>query len=125
MRNSNSRMRVLSLALLASVACVAPPFAGAGLAQTPAAQLDLSTVITRDVATGLGAVFLRDLKVVTVIFPDVAFGDTLVLTTRKTIHSDTFAGHFEMMISLPRNISRADSTVMVTAPSSLPLKIAP
>jgi len=38
MRGFNPRMRVLSLALLASVACVAPPFAAAGLAQTPAAQ---------------------------------------------------------------------------------------
>jgi Domain of Unknown Function with PDB structure (DUF3857)/Transglutaminase-like superfamily len=196
MPSSNLRMRVLSLALLASVACIAPPFAAAGLAQTPAAQpspdgapftvafdstiklnadktaeyvesrrvkvlgiaalqqvaqqnieyvegmqsfeivsaftekangttvaVDLTTVITRDVATGLGAVFLRDLKVVTVIFPDVAVGDTLVLTSRKTIYSDTFAGHFEMMIPLPRNISRADSTVRVTAPSSLPLQV--
>jgi len=195
MRSFNPR-GVLFLALLASVACVAPPFATAGLAQTPGAQpspdgasftvafdntvklnadktgesletrrvkvlgiaalrqvaqqsieyvegmqsfeiveaftekangtrvpVDLTTVITRDVATGLGAVFLRDLKVVTVIFPDVAVGDTLVLTTRKTIHSDTFAGHFEQMMPLPRNISRADSTVRVTAPSSLPLKV--
>jgi hypothetical protein len=136
MRNSNLRLRVLSLALLACVACVAPPFAGAGLAQTSAAQpfpdgapftmaldstvklnadktgeyletrrvkvlgisalqqvaqqsaeyvegmqsfeivsaftekgngtrlpVDLATVITRDVATGLGAVLLRDFLV--------------------------------------------------------------
>ncbi len=201
MRSFNSRIRILSLALLASAACVAPPFVTAGLAQTPPAQtpsaqtspdsasftlafdytlklnadktgeyvetrrvkvlgvaalqqvaqqnieyvegmqsldivsaftekadgtrvpVDLATVITRDVATGLGAVFLRDLKVVTVIFPDVAVGDTLVLTTRKTIHSDTFAGHFEQMIPLTRNVSRADSTVRVVAPSSLPLKV--
>jgi hypothetical protein len=34
--------------------------------------VDLATVITRDAATGVGATFLRDLKVVTVIFPDVA-----------------------------------------------------
>jgi hypothetical protein len=38
MRSFSPRMRVLSLALLASVACVAPPFATAGLAQTPPAQ---------------------------------------------------------------------------------------
>ncbi len=192
----NSRMRLLSLALLASVACVAPPFVTPVLAQTPPAQtspdsasftvafdntlklnadktgeyletrrvkvlgiaalqqvaqqqieyvegmqsldivsaftekadgtrvpVDLATVITRDAATGLGAVFLRDLKIVTVIFPDVAVGDTLVLTTRKTIHSDTFAGHFEQMIPLNRDVSRADSTVRVVAPSNLPLKV--
>lgn len=196
MRSFNSRMRILSLALLASAACVAPPFATAGLAQTPPAQIspdsasytvafdntlklnadktgeyienrrvkvlgvaavqqvaqqniayvegmesfdivsaltrkadgtevpvDLATVITRDPATGLSAMFLRDVKLVTVIFPDVAVGDTLVLTTRKTIHSDTFAGHFEQMMSLARDISRADSTVRVIAPSSLPLQV--
>jgi hypothetical protein len=85
--------------------------------------VDLATVITRDVATGLGAVYLRDLKVVTVIFPDVSVGDTLVLSTRKIFHSDTFAGHFEQLMPLARNIPRADSTVRVIAPSSLPLKV--
>jgi hypothetical protein len=38
MRGFNPRMRVLSLALLVSVACAAPPFATAGLAPTPPAQ---------------------------------------------------------------------------------------
>jgi hypothetical protein len=196
MRSSNPRMRALSLALLASVACASPPCAAPGRAQTPPAQpspdstsftlaldstlkldtdrtgeyletrrvkvlgvaalqqvaqqtldyvegmqslkivsaftekadgtrvpVDLATVITRDFATGLTAVFLRDVKIVTVIFPNVAVGDTLVLTSRKTFHSDTFAGHFEEMIPLARTISRADSTVRVIAPSSLPLRV--
>jgi hypothetical protein len=194
MRNFNQRMRVLCLALLASVACIAPPFATSGLAQTSPAQpdgasftvaldyalklnadktgevletrrtkvlgvaalqnvaqqnidyvegmqsleivaaftekangtkvpVDRATVITRDAATGLGAVFLRDVKVVTVIFPDVAVGDTLVLTTRKMIHSDTFAGHFEQMIPFAGNLSSGDSMVSVIVPSSLPLKV--
>jgi Domain of Unknown Function with PDB structure (DUF3857) len=85
--------------------------------------IDLATVITRDGATGLASVFARDLKIVTVIFPDVAVGDTLVLTMRRTIRSDTFAGHFEQMIPLPRAIPFADSTLRVIAPSSLPLKV--
>src|SRR5215470_4790196 len=85
--------------------------------------VDPATVITRDVATGLGAVYLRDLKVSTIIFPDVSVGDTLVLSTRKTIHSDTYAGHFEQMTPFPRTLPRADSTVRVIAPSSLPLKV--
>jgi hypothetical protein len=85
--------------------------------------VDLATVITRDGATGLASVFARDLKIVTVIFPDVAVGDTLVLTTRRAILSDTFAGHYEEMIPLARAIPFADSTLRVIAPSSLPLKV--
>jgi transglutaminase-like putative cysteine protease len=85
--------------------------------------VDPATVITRDGATGLASVFARDLKIVTVIFPDVAVGDTLVLTTRRIIRSDTFAGHFEQMIPLPRVVPYADSTLRVIAPSSLPLKV--
>ena len=67
-------------------------------------QVDPATVITRDAANGLGAVYLRDLKVVTVIFPDVAVGDTMVLTTRRAILRDTFAGHLEQLIPFPRTI---------------------
>lgn len=86
-------------------------------------HVDPATVITRDPATGLGGVYLRDLKVATVIFPDVSVGDALVLTTRKTIHSGVFAGHFEHLISFPRAVPYADSTVRVIAPTTLPLRI--
>src|SRR5215831_9084514 len=85
--------------------------------------VDPSTVITRDGATGLSGVYLRDLKLVTVIFPDVSVGDTLVLTTRKTMHSDTFTGQFEQFIPFSRVIQHADSTVRVVAPSTLKLKV--
>ena len=85
--------------------------------------VDLATVITRDAATGLTAVFVADVKVVTVIFPDVAVGDTLVLSTRRIIHSDTFAGHFEQAIPFSRSIARADSAVRVIAPADLPLRV--
>jgi Domain of Unknown Function with PDB structure (DUF3857)/Transglutaminase-like superfamily len=84
---------------------------------------DPASFITRDGATGLGAVYLRDLKVVTVIFPNVAVGDTLVLTSRRTILSDSFAGQFEQSIPLPRTVPRADSIFRVIAPSNLPLKV--
>jgi transglutaminase-like putative cysteine protease len=85
--------------------------------------VDLATVITRDAATGLAAVYVRDVKLVTVIFPDVAVGDTLVLSTRRVIHSDTFAGQFEQAIPFARSVTRTDSTVRVIAPSNLPLRV--
>jgi hypothetical protein len=196
-RRFNPRTGILSLALLASAACIAPPFAAAAPAQTPAAEqpssdgaaftlafdgtlklnadatgeyretrrvkvlgiaalrlvaqqsysyvqgmqsldvveaftekadgtrvpVDLATVVTRDGATGVNAEYVLDLKVVSVIFPDVAVGDTLVMTTRTTIHSNVFTGHHMQAFPLTRNISRASSTVQVIAPSSLPLKV--
>ena len=42
--------------------------------------VDLATIINRDAAAGLQATYLRDLKQRTIIFPDVAVGDTLVMT---------------------------------------------
>ena len=87
-------------------------------------QVDPATFITRDAATGLGAVYLRDLKVVTVIFPDVAVGDAMVLTTHKTVLHDTFPGHLEQLIPFPRTVPFADSKVEVIAPASLALEVA-
>jgi len=86
--------------------------------------VDPATVITRDGAAGLAAVYLRDLKALTLIFPDVAVGDTLVLQIRRTILADNFAGHFQTFVSLSRTIPYADSTWRVIAPSSVPLKVA-
>lgn len=83
--------------------------------------VDPASIVTRDSATGVNAEYLLDLKAVTVIFPDVAIGDTLVLTTRRTIHSNSLAGNFMQTIPLARSLSRA--AVQVIVPSDLPLKI--
>jgi hypothetical protein len=85
--------------------------------------VDPATIITRDAASGLGAVFRRNAKLVTVIFPDVAVGDTLVWTTRDKVHRDTFAGHLEYKDLYARDVARASSTTLVIAPSSLPLMV--
>jgi hypothetical protein len=196
-RPFNPRTGLLSLALLASAACIAPPFTVTTLAQTPAAEqpspdgaaftlafdgtlklnadatgeyletrrvkvqglaalrqvaqqsytyvegmqsldvveaftekadgtqvpVDLATVVARDGVTGVNAEYVLDLKVVTVIFPDVTVGDTLVMTVRTTIRSNVFSGHHMQAFPLTRNVSRASSTVQVIAPSSLPLKV--
>jgi len=86
--------------------------------------VDLATLITRDPATGLNAMYLRDLKVVTVIFPDLEAGDTVVLTTRIEHRRGIFAGHYFDQIAFPRNFPFADSTVRVIVPSGAPVNVA-
>jgi hypothetical protein len=186
----------LALALLASAACIAPPFVAVSLAQTPDAgqsqdaasyatshdytfrlhadrtgefldtrrvkvlgiaavdevaqqtiqyvegmqnldiveaftekadgtkvPVDSGSIVTRDAASGLASVFLPGAKAVTVIFPDVAVGDTLVLTTLHRMYRDTFAGHLEQSNQFDRSIAIAPSTMRVIAPSSLPLTV--
>src|ERR1700674_2134522 len=57
-------------------------------------QVDPASIITRDEASGLNAVYLRDAKARTVIFPDLAVGDSIVLATRTDAKSGVFPRHF-------------------------------
>src|SRR5947208_10488141 len=62
------------------------------------------SILTRDGATGLNAVYQRDVKVKTLIFPDVAVGDTLVHETRATRIDKRFPGPFNVQIVLARSV---------------------
>lgn len=86
-------------------------------------DVDPASVIIRDVAQADAAVYMRDTKTATLIFPDVAPGDTLVMTTRKIVRATVFPGHFQLLLPLPRTGSYAASTVTVSAPASLPLAV--
>jgi hypothetical protein len=86
-------------------------------------DVDPAAIVTRDAAQGPNAVYMRDHKTVTLIFPDVAVGDTLVMTTRKTVGATVFPGHFQMLLPLPRTTPFADTTIRVTAPAGLRLAI--
>src|ERR1700704_4533870 len=44
--------------------------------------VDPSRIFTRDAATGLDGLYLRDSKVTTLIFPDIEIGDTLVWVSK-------------------------------------------
>jgi transglutaminase-like putative cysteine protease len=86
-------------------------------------QVDPATFITRDAATGLNGMFELGHKVVTVAFPGVMVGDTVVLTTRTATSSDFSPWHLQWSVWLTRSVARAASTMQVIAPSSLPLKV--
>jgi hypothetical protein len=55
-------------------------------------SVDPANIITRDAASGLQATYASDLKIRTFIFPDVAVGDTLVMTIKSDILRDFFTG---------------------------------
>jgi transglutaminase-like putative cysteine protease len=86
--------------------------------------VDPATIITRDAASGLNAMYVRDQKLRTVIFPDVEVGDTIVMVTLRTWISGVYPGHFTDQYLFSRGFSIADSTVRIAAPKDLALKVA-
>src|SRR5215468_4136641 len=83
-----------------------------------------ATIMTRDEATGLNAVYLRDAKARIVIFPDLAVGDSIVLTTRSDIRTGVFPGQYFHNVVFPRHFPFADSTLQIVAPKDLTLNVA-
>jgi hypothetical protein len=81
-----------------------------------------SGIITRD-AEARGNVYTRDQKQIVVIFPDLAVGDTVVLTWRLTRSGDTFSGHYSQVHIFPRQLSLGTSQVQIIAPKEAYLNI--
>jgi hypothetical protein len=85
--------------------------------------VEQSNILTRDAASGLNAVYQRDAKVKTLIFPDVAVGDTLVFESRMNKLDKRFPGHFSLQIVLARSAPYDAYRLTVDAPSSLKLGV--
>jgi transglutaminase-like putative cysteine protease len=86
-------------------------------------HVDPGSILTRDAATGLNAVYQRDSKVKTLIFPDVEVGDTLVYVTRTNRIDRRFPGHFTFRALFPRSASYETYHLVVDAPKSLGLRV--
>ncbi|HEV2958000.1 MAG TPA: DUF3857 domain-containing protein [Xanthobacteraceae bacterium] len=86
--------------------------------------VDPASIMTRDEASGLNAVYLRDAKARIVIFPDLAVGDSIVLSTRSQIETGVFPGQYLYNVVFPRQLSFADSTLQIVAPKDLTLNVA-
>lgn len=56
-------------------------------------DVDPNRIFRRDAASDDNNGYLTDQKALTVIYPDLAIGDTAVLTTKLTIHKGSFPGH--------------------------------
>ena len=85
--------------------------------------VDHATILTRDAATGLNAVYQRDAKVKTLIFPDIEVGDTLVYVSRTDRIDKRFPGHFTFQSVFSRSVPYDTSRLTVDAPKSLGLRI--
>jgi transglutaminase-like putative cysteine protease len=85
--------------------------------------VDQSHILTRDAATGLNAVYQRDAKVKTLIFPDVEVGDTLVYTSRTNRIDKRFPGHFNHQAVFSRSVPYDTYRLTVEAPRSLGLDV--
>jgi transglutaminase-like putative cysteine protease len=86
--------------------------------------VDPASIITHDEASGLNAVYLRDAKARIVIFPDLAVGDSIVLSTRSEIKAGVFPGQYFYHVVFPRQVPFADSTLQIVVPKDLTLNVA-
>ena len=80
-------------------------------------------ILTRDAASGVQAVYLRDAKVKTIIFPDVQVGDSITYTTRVETRERMFPGQFYHQELFSRSLPLKTVGVTLEAPASMPLKV--
>ncbi len=83
--------------------------------------VDPVDILTRDRATGLDAVFTRDAKVKTIIFPDVEVGDTVVLRSKTHDIDRTYPGHYYLHYYLARSVPYDSFRLTVDEPAGLHL----
>jgi hypothetical protein len=86
--------------------------------------VDPGNILTRDAATGLNAVYQRDAKVKTIIFPDIEVGDTLVYVLKVNRVDKRFPGHWFYHAVLPGSVPYGTVHLTVDEPKSLGLRAA-
>jgi len=86
--------------------------------------VEAANILTRDAAAGLNAVYQRDAKAKTIIFPDIEVGDTLVYVLKVNRIDKRFPGHLFFHAVLPRSVPYGTYHVTVDEPKSLGLRAA-
>src|SRR5712691_1647101 len=86
-------------------------------------EIDEGHILTRDAATGLNAVYQRDAKVKTLIFPDIEVGDVLVYATRISRNDKRFPGHGYYQAVPTQSVPYDGYRLTVEAPKSLALAV--
>jgi len=86
--------------------------------------IDPAKILTRDAATGLNAVYQRDAKVKTLIFPDIEVGDTLVYVSKTNRIDRRFPGLFSFQATFPRSVPYGSYRLTIDEPKSLALRVA-
>ena len=80
-------------------------------------------ILTRDAASGAQAVYLRDAKVKTIIFPDLQVGDSIVYATRVETRERMFPGHYYSQDVFSRALPFKHVSVTLEAPAEVKLHI--
>jgi transglutaminase-like putative cysteine protease len=80
-------------------------------------------ILTQDASTGQQAIYLRDLKQRTVVFPDVAVGDTLVMTHKRDMAPRTIFRQFAQEREFPRSGAFTSIKMTVEAPLAMGLRV--
>jgi hypothetical protein len=83
--------------------------------------VEAANILTRDAATGLNAVYQRDAKVKTIIFPDIEVGDTLVYVLKVNRIDKRFPGHLFFHAVLPRSSRSRSDCGLPSAVKALPI----
>lgn len=81
--------------------------------------VDPAKILTRDAATGLNAIYLRDAKVKTLFFPDIEIGDTLVWVSKSRQVDTHFPGYFFYDVVFPRSVPIDTYRLIVDEPNSV------
>jgi tetratricopeptide (TPR) repeat protein len=87
-------------------------------------DVEPANIFTRDAASGAALILQRDFKSTTIVFPDIAVGDSIVFTYRLTTHSGVLGRHVDDGEIFPRYMPFATSTLRVVAPKSAGLQVA-
>jgi transglutaminase-like putative cysteine protease len=80
-------------------------------------------ILTQDASTGQQAIYLRDLKQRTVVFPDVAIGDTLVMNHKQDTAPRTIFRQFAQEREFPRSGAFTSIKITVEAPLAMGLRV--
>jgi len=86
-------------------------------------MLGPENILTRDAASGLNAIYQRDARVKTLIYPDVQVGDTVAYHSRIHRHDSRIPGHVHFAILLARSVPFRAYHLTVDAPASLDLGV--
>src|SRR5579862_24464 len=76
-----------------------------------------------NVGKGDAAPMFSDIRTKTVAYPDVAVGDTVVLSYKLTQKEATFPGNFSMSQPFSPFYVYDDAKVTMSAPASLPMQV--
>ncbi len=85
-------------------------------------DVDLANILTRDTASGIARVYERDAKAITIVYPDVDAGDTVVYRSRTRQAKRRFSGHFYQSWFIPRTDSYEEFRLTVDLPPGIEIK---